>query len=119
MIENVAITGACRPTPLSSSMSRVESWRSITPTTRNSADLNSAWLSSSARPASAASRVPKPSITVRKPSWLTVPNASTRLRSVSRRACTPPSSIVKTPSAITIGRQGPASANAGASRASR
>ena len=58
MIENVAITGACRPTPLSSPMSRVESCRSITPTTRNSADLNSAWLISSARPASAASCVP-------------------------------------------------------------
>ena len=58
MNENTAITGAWRPTPLSSRMSRVDSWRSTTPTTRNSADLNSAWLSSSARPASAASRVP-------------------------------------------------------------
>ena len=54
----VAMTGACRPTPLSSVMSRVDSWRSITPTIRNSADLNSACAITSARPASALACVP-------------------------------------------------------------
>jgi hypothetical protein len=46
------------PTPESSPMSRVDSWRSMTPTTRNSDDLNSAWPSRSARPASAELRSP-------------------------------------------------------------
>ena len=35
-------------------------------------------------PASAASGVPKPSTTVSRPSWLTVPKASSSLRSVCR-----------------------------------
>ena len=54
----VAMTGACRPTPLSSLMSRVESCLSITPTMRNSADLNSACPITRARPARALACVP-------------------------------------------------------------
>ena len=57
-IEAIARVGACLPTPESSPMSRVDSCRSITPTTRNSADLNSACPTSRARPASAELRSP-------------------------------------------------------------
>jgi hypothetical protein len=53
------------------------------------------------------------------PSWLTVPNARMRLRSDSRSAWMPPRSIVKMPSVMMIGRQGAATANAGAQRAMR
>ena len=119
MIEKVARVGACRPTPESSAMSRVLSWRSMTPTTRNSADLKRACPTSSARPASALLRSPYPRTTVSMPSWLTVPKARMRLRSDSRSAWKPPSSIVKTPSPMTMGRHGSVSAKAGAKRAMR
>ena len=89
------------------------------PTTRNSVALNIAWAMTSEMPARAVSRPPKPTTTEMKPSWLTVPYASTRLRSFSRSAWKPPSSIVKMPSETRIGRQGSSAANDGARRASR
>ncbi|OUD81222.1 hypothetical protein BC477_19445 [Clavibacter michiganensis subsp. michiganensis] len=55
--------------------------------------------------ASAASRVPYPTTTVRKPSWLTVPYARTSLRSICLRARQPPTSIVATPSETSRTRQ--------------
>lgn len=81
--------------------------------------LNSAWATSMVSPARARSLVPAPTSTMRKPSWLTVPNASTSLRSVSRSARHPATSIDTSPSVSTVTRQGAESAKPGASRATR
>ena len=59
---------------------------SMTPTVRKSVDLNSACATSIASPAAASSRLPAPTSTMRKPSWLTVPKASSSLRSFCRSA---------------------------------
>ena len=69
----VAITGIRRPSPESLRQSRVPAAWSTMPTTRKSAALNRACASSRVTPASAASRVPYPVTSTRKPSWLTVP----------------------------------------------
>ncbi len=68
-----ASTGADRPTPDSLRRSRVPVCLSTMPTTRNKAALKRACATSIATPASAAARVPTPTTTSRKPSWLTVP----------------------------------------------
>ena len=83
------------------------------PTTRKSADLNSAWPEAARARRARHRAVPRPSTTVRRPSWLTVPNARMRLRSVWRSAWKPPSSIVKAPRLSTIGRQVGATAKTG------
>ena len=75
-----------RNTPESWRTSRVPDWWSMIPTTRNRVALNSPWASSIARPARAASGVPRPTTMVRKPSWLTVPYARMSLMSVWRSA---------------------------------
>ena len=62
---------------------------------------------------------PAPTITVIKPSWLTVPKARINFRSYSRTARQPANSIVTTPSITTIGRHGGESANPGFIRAMR
>jgi hypothetical protein len=72
-----------------------------------------------ARPASIISLPPEPTITVMRPSWLTVPNARISLRSYSRSARQPASSMVSRPSVITVGRHTGASANPGVIRAIR
>jgi len=114
-----ASTGIRLPTPDSSRQSRVPAAWSTMPTTRNSVDLNSACASSRATPASAASRVPKPTTTIMKPSWLTVPYASSSFRSYCRSARQPPTSMVSTPRPMTIGCHTDRSAYPGARRATR
>ena len=81
-----ARTGSRRPSPESRRRSRVPVAWSMTPTVRKSADLNSAWAMVIVRPAAASSWLPAPTSTMRKPSWLTVPKASSSLRSVCRSA---------------------------------
>lgn len=100
-------------------MSREWAWWSITPTTMNSGALNRAWAMINTTPASVASGRPAPNITIKKPSWLTVPNASSRLRSVWRSARAPPVIIVISATVNTTGRQNPTSAKGGANRATR
>ena len=107
------------PSQASLRMSRVPVAWSITPTTMNSAALNMACAHSMASPASIMSLPPAPTMTVINPSWLTVPNARINLRSYSRTARQPASSMVSTPSVITVGRHGGESANPGAIRATR
>ena len=85
------------PSQASLRMSRVPVAWSMTPTTMNSAALNIACAHSIASPASIMSPPPAPTITVISPSWLTVPNARISLRSYSRTARQPASSIVSTP----------------------
>ncbi len=68
-----ATTGIREARPDSLVMSRVPVEWSMTPTVRNSVALNSAWASSIARPACAAAWVPRPTSSMMKPSWLTVP----------------------------------------------
>ena len=67
----------------------------------------------------AASRVPMPLATMRKPSWDTVPYAITSLMSVWRRARQPPSRRVHRPTPSTSTCHDPSSAKPGASRATR
>ena len=100
-------------------MSRVPVAWSMMPTTMNSAALNIACAHSMASPASIMSLPPAPTITVISPSWLTVPNARISFRSYSRTARQPASSMVSTPSVITMGRHGGESANPGVIRATR
>ena len=100
-------------------MSRVPVWWSMMPTTMNSAALNRAWPKIIATPAVVASGVPTPNRTSRKPSWLTVPNASRSLRSYWRRARRAASTIVVTPAITTIARQVLFSPNAGENRPAR
>ena len=107
------------PSQASLRMSRVPVVWSMMPTTMNSAALNMACAHSSASPASIMSLPPAPTITMMKPSWLTVPNARISFRSYSRTARQPASSTVTTPSVITIGRHGGESAKPGVSRATR
>ena len=107
-VAKAAMTNSGRhswPSQASRRMSRVPVEWSMTPTTMNSVALNSACAKSMARPASIRSRPPPPTITVMKPSWLTVPNARISLRSYSRTARQPASSMVATPSVMTVGRQ--------------
>ena len=105
--------------PESRRTSRVPVAWSIVPVTRNSGALNSPCASSIAIPAMAAIRVPAPNRTMRKPSWLTVPKASSRLRSCCASARQPPTAIVARPS-TTIGTHHTASsATPGDSRATR
>ncbi|MCQ0004500.1 hypothetical protein LUX73_07075 [Actinomadura madurae] len=66
-------TGRRRQAPDSRSARRVPVPCSSAPTVRNSGALNRPWARSSAVPASAAVRVPSPSRTMSRPSWLTVP----------------------------------------------
>ena len=68
-----ARTGWRRPMPESWRRSRVPASWSMMPTIMNSGALNTAWARSMASPAIAASRVPRPLATMRKPSWETVP----------------------------------------------
>ena len=114
-VATVASTGAARPTPDRSRRSRVPASWSRMPTTRNSAALNSACATSIATPASAAFAVPAPNSTASRPSWLTVPYASSSFRSVCRSAAQPPSSSVTSPATTVTGRHGPAAASAGPS----
>ena len=107
------------PSQASLRMSRVPVAWSMTPTTMNSAALNIACAHSMASPASIMSPPPVPTITVIRPSWLTVPNARISFRSYSRTARQPASSIVSRPRVTTIGRHGGASANPGVIRATR
>ena len=107
------------PSQASLRMSRVPVEWSITPTTMNSVALNRACAHSMASPASIRSRPPPPTITVMKPSWLTVPKARMSLRSYSRTARHPASSMVTKPRVMTVGRQPGESAKPGASRAMR
>ncbi len=107
------------PSHASLRMSRVPVVWSMTPTTMNSAALNIACAQSIASPASIRSLPPAPTIRVINPSWLTVPNARISLRSCSRTARQPASSIVSRPSVITVGRHGGASAKPGVIRAMR
>lgn len=100
-------------------MSRVPVVWSMIPTTMNSAALNIAWATTIVMPASAASRVPRPTRTIMKPSWLTVPNASTSLRSKARIARHPARTIVSRPSVMIVNRQGAESAKPGDSLATR
>ena len=62
-----------RCSPESLARSRVPVSWSITPTIMNSGALNREWASSMASPAMAASRLPRPLASSRKPSWETVP----------------------------------------------
>ena len=113
-------SGLCRPPSHASlRMSRVPVAWSTMPTTMNSAALNMACAHSIANPASIRSLPPAPTIRVIRPSWLTVPNARISLRSYSRTARQPASSIVSRPSVTTIGRHGGASAKPGVKRATR
>ncbi len=114
-----ATTGMDRPTPDSLRRSRVPALWSTIPTTRNRVDLNSAWEMSRASPPRAAARVPSPVRTTRKPSWLTVPYASSTLMSYWRRARQPPRVIVAAPRVRVIGRQPGVAAKTGASTATR
>ena len=107
------------PSHASLRMSRVPVAWSMTPTTMKSDALNMACAHSMASPASIMSLPPPPTITVMSPSWLTVPNARINLRSYSRTARHPASSIVSTPSVMTVGRHGGESANPGVIRATR
>ena len=58
-------------------------------------------------------------MTTRKPSWLTVPYASSSLTSCLASARKPPISMVTMPGVSSTGRQMPSSAKAGASTATR
>lgn len=121
-VASAAITnrlGARLPSQASRRMSRVPVAWSITPTTMNSEALNIACAQSMVRPASIRSPPPLPTMIVIRPSWLTVPNARISLRSYSRTARHPASSIVASPSTTTIGRQGGESAKPGDIRAIR
>ena len=100
-------------------MSRVPLVWSMMPTTMNRAALNIACAHSMVSPASIRSPPPAPTIRVIRPSWLTVPNARMSLRSYSRTARQPASSMVARPRTTIIGRQGAASANPGVIRATR
>ncbi len=91
----------------------------MTPTTMNSGALNSAWAMMSTTPARVASGRPAPKSTIRNPSWLTVPKANRRLRSVCWSALAPPVIMVIRAMVSTVGRQNPTSANGGANRATR
>ena len=114
-----ATSGSRFATPDSLRMSRVPVERSTMPTTRNRAALNSAWEMIMATPAIIAERVPSPHMAIRKPSWLTVPYASSSLMSYCRRARQAPMIIVIAPRVSTTGRQPGRSAKTGASRATR
>ena len=81
-------------------------WWSTMPTTMNAIALNRAWAISRTMPACVAAGVPAPNRTTRKPSWLTVPWASSSLRSCWRRARSPPAIIVTRPTVSTSGRHG-------------
>ena len=70
-------------------------------------------------PGSAAVRVPKLTTATRNPSWLTVPYASSSLRSNWVSARQPPTSIVNTPRPSSSGCHPGVSPNPGASRAIR
>ena len=89
------------------------------PTTKNSGALNVAWASSMAMPPSSASGLPAPMSSVIRPSWETVPYASSSFRSRCRSAIAPPYSRVAPPRIIRIGCQTVSAAKAGASRANR
>ena len=99
--------------------SRVPRFRSMVPTDMNRAALNTAWASSITHPAAVAAGVPMPNSTIRKPSWLTVPWASSSLRSCWRIDRRPPNTIVTAPTVSTSGRQTPVVAYTGANRATR
>ncbi len=101
------------PSHASLRMSRVPVAWSMIPTTMNSAALNIACAHSMASPASIISLPPDPTMTVISPSWLTVPNARISLRSYSRTARHPASTIVSRPSVTTVGRHSGESANPG------
>ncbi len=116
-VATAASPGSRRPSPDSSSTRRVPVTLSIVPTTMNSGALNRPCASSMPIPAYAAIRLPEPNSTIRNPSWLTVPNASSRLRSGSVSARQPPSSIVASPSTTTGTHHSGRTANAGDSRA--
>ena len=107
------------PSRGSSRMSREWTPWSTTPTTMKSAALNRAWASRRAHPAAVVSGRPSPNSTMRKPSWLIVPKARTCFRSTGRSARQPPTTMVVRPTETTSGRHGPASAKAGAKRATR
>ncbi len=111
--------GSRCPSQASRRMSRVPVAWSTMPTTMNRAALNIACAHSMVSPASIRSPPPEPTSTVMRPSWLTVPNARMSLRSYSRTARQPASSMVSRPSPTMIGRQGGASAKPGVSRATR
>ena len=91
----------------------------MTPTTMNSAALNMACAHSMASPASIMSGPPAPTMTVIRPSWLTVPKARISFKSYSRTARQPAISMVSRPSPITIGRHSGLSAKPGVNRATR
>jgi hypothetical protein len=100
-------------------MSRVPVQRSRTPTTMNRAPLNSAWATRRAQPAVVAAGVPAPKSTTIRPSWLTVPDARSSLRSCWRRARRPPTNMVTIPTVRTSGRHTVMRAKSGARRAMR
>ena len=101
--------------------SRVPNWWSRMPTTMNVGGLEARRGRAAAphRPPSPPA-VPMPNTATMKPSWLTVPKASSSLRSYWRRARSPPATIVTRPTPITTGRhQSTSTANAGDRRATR
>src|SRR5690606_17621742 len=85
--------------------SRVPAWWSTIPTTMNSAALNSAWARTSSLASTTVSGVPRPNNTTMKPSWLTVPYASSSLRPNCTSPCRPPATIVPEPTATPDGHQ--------------
>ena len=89
------------------------------PTTMKSAALNIACATTIVMPARAASRVPMPTRTIMKPSWLTVPKARTSLRSYARMARQPARIIDSRPKLMMVMRHGGESAYPGARRATR
>ncbi len=76
----------------------------MTPTMRNNADLNSACPMTQGESRERGGLRAVADHDGEEASWLTVPNARMRLRSVSRSAWMPPSSIVTMPRVMTIGR---------------
>ncbi len=85
----------------------------------NRAALKTAWAASSVRPACIDECVPMPSTVTSRPSWLTVPCASSTLMSSWRIARTAPSSIVTMPRLTSPQRHHGSSTNAGESAAMR
>ena len=98
MVAHTATTGNAFHPPESFVRSRVPARWSMMPTHRNRQDLNRAWAMSRPSAAFVMSGVPKEAMVVRKPSWETVPKASSSLRSVCFRACQPPMNMVSRPS---------------------
>ena len=77
--------------------SRLPVRMSISPTAMKRAALNTAWATTSETAAKMAFPLPSDIMAVIRPSWLTVPQASTSLASAWRRAPLAPQNIVSRP----------------------